>query len=311
MELIKKSEQPTAQGVKERVSIKRIVEQYVELKKAGKGWLGHCPLPIHEDSNPSFQVFEDTQRFYCHGCNSKGDVISFIRAITGCSFSEALRILDGEPKGEIIPIVTKSDPPKRVGEKLEAYYQKIFDSSSKWEGYEYSVKSIGGISSEAWKQLGVAWSDEKKCWVIPARNAACEIVGFQFRGTDGSKWYLTGTRLGLFIPRVPVPKVAYICEGASDCGALLSAGLYAFARPSALAGIDMVVEFAHSHNIERVIIMSDNNDAGKIGAKKLSERIGIENKIVLPFEHKDIRSAIIAGVTREQIESLTSERNGS
>ena len=45
--------------VKESVSLIKLVEEYTDLKKVGpKTYQGHCPHPDHNDSSPSFRVFE-------------------------------------------------------------------------------------------------------------------------------------------------------------------------------------------------------------------------------------------------------------
>ncbi len=314
--LIKKSEQPTAQSVKEKNPIVSVVSPYTKLLKEHGYWLGLCPF--HEESDPSFCAYEDSQRYFCFGCSAKGDVITFVRAMTGATFGEALEILDGNSWGHGVTIAVAKlpEPPKRVSEKLELQYQKIFDSSSKWEGYKYSAESIGGFSFEAWKNLGAAWSDSRKCWVLPFRNAACEIIGFQYRFPDGDKYTLKKTHLGLFIPRVPVQKIMWVAEGASDTATLLTLGLYAIGKPSVKCCNDMVVEFAHAHNIERIIICVDNDakenprtkKMERIGleySEKLSAKIGIENSLLrLPEEFKDVRAFIRSGKTRAELEKL-------
>lgn len=91
--------------VKESVSLIKLVEEYTDLKKVGpKTYQGHCPHPDHNDSSPSFRVFEKGYKsgsrvntydsWACMGChngakdeNSKNyknygsDCIAFIRWI--------------------------------------------------------------------------------------------------------------------------------------------------------------------------------------------------------------------------------------
>jgi hypothetical protein len=41
--------------------------------------LMRCPLPAHEDKNPSFRLF--SQGFRCFGCGRKGGVLDFVVAL--------------------------------------------------------------------------------------------------------------------------------------------------------------------------------------------------------------------------------------
>jgi hypothetical protein len=46
-------------------------------RRAGAArWTRRCILPGHEDKNPSFVVFEDTDSFYCFACQIGGDAIT-------------------------------------------------------------------------------------------------------------------------------------------------------------------------------------------------------------------------------------------
>lgn len=61
----------------------------VALSGHGKRLEGHCPLPGHEDDTPSFNVYTQTQRFHCFGCDNGGDVLDFVQLMEGCSLLEA------------------------------------------------------------------------------------------------------------------------------------------------------------------------------------------------------------------------------
>ena len=50
----------------------------------------NCPLPTHNDSNPSFGLCHDDHSFKCHGCGASGDVFKLLMELTGCDFPHAL-----------------------------------------------------------------------------------------------------------------------------------------------------------------------------------------------------------------------------
>jgi DNA primase len=72
---------------KSQLNAVEIIGEYVDLRRSGKEYIGHCPF--HADKTPSFTVSEAKQLFYCHGCHEGGDVIEFIQKIEGIGFLDA------------------------------------------------------------------------------------------------------------------------------------------------------------------------------------------------------------------------------
>ncbi len=75
-------------------NITDVIGSYVQLKRSGRMWKGLCPF--HSEKTPSFTVFPDTASYYCFGCQSGGDVITFIRNIERLDYVEAVRFLAGK-----------------------------------------------------------------------------------------------------------------------------------------------------------------------------------------------------------------------
>ncbi len=65
----------------------------VKLRGRGRVRQGICPF--HEETEGSFTVYADTQRFYCFGCGLGGDVLDFIQRSDGVDLPEAIRRLQG------------------------------------------------------------------------------------------------------------------------------------------------------------------------------------------------------------------------
>ena len=87
----------TIAQVKARVRlVDEVRRRGVELRGGTRRLEGRCPLGGHEDSTPSFNVYLDTQRYYCFGCHAGGDVLDFVQEMDGCSFLEALERLSGK-----------------------------------------------------------------------------------------------------------------------------------------------------------------------------------------------------------------------
>ena len=60
----------------------------IKLKKTGNSYISLCP--VHNDHRPSFHIYPSSQKFFCFACQAKGDSISLVQIITGCSFKDAV-----------------------------------------------------------------------------------------------------------------------------------------------------------------------------------------------------------------------------
>ena len=74
-----------------RNDITDVISSYVTLKKRGRNMVGLCPF--HGEKTPSFNIYTETDSFYCFGCGAAGDVISFIMKIDNLDYVEAVKYL--------------------------------------------------------------------------------------------------------------------------------------------------------------------------------------------------------------------------
>lgn len=74
-----------------RADIESTVSSYVSLKRRGRILTGLCPF--HSEKTPSFTVYPETQSYYCFGCGSGGDAVTFIKNIENLDYIEAVRYL--------------------------------------------------------------------------------------------------------------------------------------------------------------------------------------------------------------------------
>lgn len=77
--------------LKFRCPVDEVIGGYVNLKRAGRRYLGPCPF--HNEKTPSFTVFPDTSSYYCFGCGAGGDVITFIMKHENLDYMDAVRLL--------------------------------------------------------------------------------------------------------------------------------------------------------------------------------------------------------------------------
>ena len=82
----------TIDEIRTRTNIVEVVsESGVLLRPAGRDYKGLCPF--HDEKTPSFTVSLQKQIFYCFGCQTGGNVISFVQQYEGKSFRETIEWL--------------------------------------------------------------------------------------------------------------------------------------------------------------------------------------------------------------------------
>lgn len=212
----------------------------------------------------------------------------------------------GGDRGVVRPL-----PMRKVAEKAEI--KRSWDVLNKEFQYlcgEGFLANDIGVSVDSLISLGCGWGGGYSSYTFAMRDGDNNIIGIQLRGE--SKKCITGSRLGLFIPQIEPQKICFVCEGASDCAALLTMGFFAIGRASCTHGADMLKIALKRLSIYQVVIVSDNDDLkshgkrpGIEGAKKLKKELGLKSVIYMPPHGiKDVRELLQklgAKVTRQTI----------
>lgn len=109
--------------IKSRLDIVDIVQEYVPLKVAGVNMKGLCPF--HREKTPSFTVHKGKQMWHCFGCQTGGDMFTFIEKIENVEFPEALEILAKKANVEL----RKEDP--RIRSERQRIKELLF-AAAQW-----------------------------------------------------------------------------------------------------------------------------------------------------------------------------------
>jgi DNA primase len=114
----------TLMTLREAISIVDLVGEYVALKKSGTGYVGLCPF--HGEKTPSFHVHPQKQCFHCFGCQKGGNIFTFIRAVEGLSFRDAVQRLAKRAGIEL----SESESPRR--EKVPPKAHERLKAALEW-----------------------------------------------------------------------------------------------------------------------------------------------------------------------------------
>jgi putative DNA primase/helicase len=67
--------------LREQVDVAEVVARFTDLKRVGRIRRGNCPLRGHDDTSPSFYVYDD--HAHCYGCGFHGDAVGLWAALRG------------------------------------------------------------------------------------------------------------------------------------------------------------------------------------------------------------------------------------
>lgn len=155
------------QELKLRNDITDVVSSYVNLKRRGRNMVGLCPF--HGEKTPSFNIYTENGSFYCFGCGTGGDVITFIMRIENLDYLDAVKFL-AQRVGLELPEDSYDDSMSRMRLKIfeanrEAarfYYDSLYQPSGK-QGLDYlhgralsdkTIRRFGlGFADDSWSSL--------------------------------------------------------------------------------------------------------------------------------------------------------------
>lgn len=218
-----------------------------------------CPYPHHtvsgivyKESNPSAGVNLDKGVFHCLRCGASKSTISFIKDVYGCSYEQANKLKEAFEKDEedIFTWTSRTQLSDEVREKLHAL--KITDQ----------VIEELNIRSEHENTISFPVTLHGK--ILDIRNY-----------NPGNKPKVKsnyGAISGLIIPydiwtTTPESKWTVVCAGEKDMAIARSNGFNAITITGGEMTEPILLEAFRNR---RVAIFYDNDDAGKLGARKLA-----------------------------------------
>lgn len=159
--------QEVIEQVLEANNIVDVISQYVRLTKRGSTYFGLCPF--HNEKTPSFSVTDngDRKMFYCFGCHSGGNVMTFLMKYENYTYSEALNVL-AERAGITLPKpqYSKEDSAKyqlkeqvlEVYKEAAVYYYHLLKTEHGRQAHDYLKKRQ--LSDETILNYGLGYSDK-------------------------------------------------------------------------------------------------------------------------------------------------------
>ena len=214
------------EGVAERLGLR--ISRHVSL------------CPFHDDRHPSLHFNVRKNRFRCYVCGEQGRTIDLVMKQLRLTFFEACKWLADDSNIIISEYTSKvkkqTEPPSvNIDSLLPLVAQPVLTEEARKFLFEERKLNPRVID---WCGISSTHTD----LIIPYFGIEGNLIGMQWRylGSDKSKprfRFPKGSHCGIY--NLPVLKQLreseplFICEGASDCWAMLSSGHKAIAIPSA------------------------------------------------------------------------------
>ncbi len=151
--------------VRSRNDLIDVISGYVTLKKGGGGDYTAC-CPFHHEKTPSFHANRDKQLYNCFGCQTGGNVFTFVMEYENFSFPEAVEFL-AERAGITLPKSQMSEN----GRAKDNYKLMLKDMNKTAANYFYYLLTTDrgkyareylenrGLTKETVKNFAIGYAD--------------------------------------------------------------------------------------------------------------------------------------------------------
>lgn len=128
--------------IKSSADIVKVVQEYIDVKKAGVNHKGCCPF--HNEKTSSFVVSPAKGIYKCFGCGASGGVIDFVQRMESISFPEAATLLGKKygieiPRTEATPEqaqrMTERDMIAEINEVAMEYFRQSYSTADNAKTY--------------------------------------------------------------------------------------------------------------------------------------------------------------------------------
>jgi archaellum biogenesis ATPase FlaH len=240
--------------------------------------------PFHGDTKPSLSIDLKKGIWHCFGCEASGNIVSFYMKQYEVDYETALKEL--ESIGETQPSASP---------RIVATYDYVNEDG----------KPLFQVVRFKPKEFRMRRPDRKGGWSWDLRDV--RLVPYNLPQILEAKKALRIIFQGKILKILPSKQI-FIAEGEKDADALRNKGLVATCNP--MGAGKWREEFNEHFNGAKVVIIPDNDDAGRKHAETVAQNLKVITKSVkvvslpnLP-ERGDITDWLYRGGTRNELISL-------
>ena len=257
----------------------------------GNDFIVYCPY--HNNSRtPAGEVAKDSGLFFCFGCQTTKNLEEFIMFTTGRTYFETARYIKSkETETNIEAVVNKAmyAPPDFV--QYDEVLIKRLNNQALESPRAMRYYSGRSITEESVKKFSLGFSEKQDMVTIPVHSPDGMTIGFVGRSVEGKEFKntpgLPKSKVLFNLHRVKTSSIIYVVESSFDAIRLDQVGFPAVATLGANVSSSQMKLLEKYFN--NVVLVADNDEAGKIMKDKLIEKLGsLVSVINIDKKYKDI-----------------------
>ncbi len=275
--------------IKSAVSMQMLIDRYdlKGLRKSSGELRGRCPIHRGEGER-TFHVNLSKGVFQCFSCKAKGNVLDFVAALEHCNIREAaLKLQSWFVAGESDQASTETRVEQTEESPADVSINPVLPFTLRVDAsHEYGLSR--GLRKETLEHFGAGLCISKGTFsgrfVIPLHNEHGELVGYAGRSLDDTEpRYLFPSREKGFYKSRLLFNLHRVVEANNKPLVVLVEGFFSAMRLWQ-AGIGVVsllgssLSEAQEESIRlhfsRVVLLLDDDDAGKAGTNECLVRLG-------------------------------------
>jgi DNA primase len=257
----------------------------------GNDFIIYCPY--HNNSRtPAGEVAKDSGLFFCFGCQTTKSLEEFVMFTTGRTYFETARYIKSkETEHNIENIVNKAlyAPPEFI-QYDELLIKRLNNQATE---SPRAMRYFEGrrITKDSVIKFNLGYSEKQDSVTIPMQSPDGMTIGFVARTVEGKEFKntpgLPKSKILFNLHRVKSSSVVYVVESSFDAIRLDQVGFPAVATLGANVSASQIRLLEKYFN--NVILVADNDEAGKIMKDKLIEKLGsLISVITIDKKYKDI-----------------------
>jgi DNA primase len=257
----------------------------------GNDFIIYCPY--HNNSRtPAGEVAKDSGLFFCFGCQTTKNLEEFIMFTTGRSYFETARYIKSkETETNIESVVNKT----MYAAPDFVQYDEVLIKRLNNQALESpkAMRYYAGryITEDSVKKFSLGYSEKQDMVTIPVHSPDGMTIGFVGRSVEGKEFKntpgLPKSKILFNLHRVKTSSIIYVVESSFDAIRLDQVGFPAVATLGANVSASQMKLLEKYFN--NVVLVADNDEAGKIMKDKLIEKLGsLISVINIDKKYKDI-----------------------
>ena len=251
----------------------------------------YCPYH-NNHRTPAAEVSKTSGDFYCFGCHESRDLVQFVMFCSKRSYFEAMRLIHSKKEHEDI-----GRELEKILEKKEEYKEFDIETVKRLNNTALSSHRAAqylkgrGITKDSVDKYLIGYSEKQDMITIPIFSPDGICVGMVGRSIEGKEFKntpgLPRSKTMFNIQRNKVASKVFVVESSFDAIRIEQVGGKALATLG--SNISRKQKDLLKKYFTSIIVVSDNDDAGRDMAEKLKMSLGnlvIEGR--LPESVKDV-----------------------